>query len=162
MDLDSFKKQEDVSTNFEDTDKNTLSARERNELAASLIKKQIGDLEQVRALLGLNKKRMCELLLIDPSTWTRWTTGKTEPPPWLYRSLQWGVAVMDKYPEFHPLLINQKIVDSKGSNTNIDSGYKDLAKEVSSIKKDLKIWMIVAFGAASASFLLTAYILIYL
>ena len=161
MDLDWAKEQEENNIDFNDADKNTLSTRERNELAASLIKKQIGDLEQVRALLGLNKKRMCELLLIDSSTWTRWTTGKTEPPPWLYRTLQWGVAVMDKYPEFHPLLVNQRVSDSGTTNSSADTRFKDLADEVYSIKKDLKIWIFTAFGAASISFLLAAYILIY-
>lgn len=85
----------------------SLTYREKNELTSDLIKKQIGDIEQIRLSMGLNKKRMCELLLIDPSTWTRWCTGKTPVPPLVYRSLQWGLAVMDKHPEFHPLMISR-------------------------------------------------------
>lgn len=81
-----------------------LGNREFNLKTAELIKSQIGDIEEVRKGLGLSKRKMCQLLLIDPSTWTRWSTGKTTPPPYVYRMLQWGLAVMDKYPETHPLV----------------------------------------------------------
>ncbi len=83
------------------TSKETLKSL--NIAEAALIKEQIGDIESIRKSLGLNKRRICQLLLIDPSTWTRWSTGKTEVPPHIYRMLQWGLAVMDKYPEVHPL-----------------------------------------------------------
>ncbi|MGH1468951.1 MAG: hypothetical protein ACRBBP_08755 [Bdellovibrionales bacterium] len=90
-----------------------LKTREFNLKTADLIKSQIGDIEEVRKGLGLSKRKMCQLLLIDPSTWTRWTTGKTVPPPYVYRMLQWGLAVMDKYPEVHPLVNYEKFEQSK-------------------------------------------------
>ena len=150
----------------------TLGHREKNELTASLIKKQIGDIEQIRAFMGLNKKRMCELLLIDPSTWTRWTTGKTQPPPSVYRTLQWGLAVMDKHPEFHPLLIKQSQTLAEPANSNTlqskdqqqqeqQQELEKLTTEVIYIKKNMKLWFYIAFSALISSFLLTTYILIY-
>ncbi len=90
-----------------------LSNREFNLKTAELIKSQIGDIEEVRRSLGLSKRKMCQLLLIDPSTWTRWSTGKTDPPPYIYRMLQWGLAVMDKYPETHPLVQYEKFEQIK-------------------------------------------------
>jgi len=100
-------KQDQEFTNNEQNDKPNQRSKETlkglNKAESELIKEQIGDIESIRQSLGLNKRRMCQLLLIDPSTWTRWSTGKTEVPPHIYRMLQWGLAVMDKYPEVHPL-----------------------------------------------------------
>jgi len=140
----------------------SLGPRERNEITASLIQKQIGDIEQVRATIGLNKKRMCELLLIDPSTWTRWTTGKTTPPPWVYRTLQWGLAVMDKHPEFHPLLINQTAALAPSNTNSLDSSeIRALSNEISEVKKDLKKWILIANASILISALLLITVLIY-
>ena len=125
----------------------SLTYREKNELTAALIKKQIGDIEQIRISMGLNKKRMCELLLIDPSTWTRWCTGKTPVPPTVYRTLQWGLAVMDKHPEFHPLMISrsnsintsQTINKPRASNINkeADSFMHDELKQLKNTQRKL-------------------------
>ena len=90
-----------------------LKSRDFNLKTAELIRSQIGDIEEIRRGLGLSKRKMCQLLLIDPSTWTRWTTGKTTPPPYVYRMLQWGLAVMDKYPETHPLMQYEKFEQVK-------------------------------------------------
>lgn len=90
-----------------------LKNRDFNLKTAELIRSQIGDIEEIRRGLGLSKRKMCQLLLIDPSTWTRWTTGKTTPPPYVYRMLQWGLAVMDKYPETHPLVQYEKFEQVK-------------------------------------------------
>lgn len=158
MDLDWAASNTDQNNEKEDNGKKSLSARDRNEITASMIKKQIGDIEQVRALMGLNKRKMCELLLIDPSTWTRWTTGKTNPPTWVYRTLQWGLAVMDKHPEFHPLIKNQGVSELNRSNPK---ELKKLVNEIDDIKKDLQKWTRIAFGSFSLSLLLFAYILTY-
>ena len=134
------RKQDFIVNNDEDIQRH-LSAREKNELTAKLIKKQIGDLEQIRLHMGLNKKRMCELLLLDPSTWTRWTTGKTEPPPWLYRTLQWGLAVMEKHPEFHPLMIRQDGNTKVRENLiNIEKSNKKLSEELFELRRKLKFY----------------------
>lgn len=41
---------------------------------------------------------MAQLLLVDPSAWTRWTKGGDEAPPHIYRMLQWYLALEEKYP----------------------------------------------------------------
>jgi hypothetical protein len=162
MHFDWHESNNEIKDEKQNNDKKSLSARDKNELTADLIKKQIGDIEQVRALMGLNKRRMCELLLIDPSTWTRWTTGKTPPPTWVYRTLQWGLAVMDKHPEFHPLMAKQGVFDTQTSKpiTNEKEVFK-LIKEVQDIKRDLKKWTLLSFGLLALSSLLISYILIY-
>lgn len=66
---------------------------------------EVGDLETIRKTLGLSRRKICKLLLVDPSSWTRWTKGDgVDAPAYIYRSLQWCLAIMEKYPESHPLV----------------------------------------------------------
>ncbi len=108
-----FDQNEDLRGGPEQAVPGGLKNREFNLKTAALIRSQIGDIEEVRKSLGLSKRKICQLLLIDPSTWTRWATGKTTPPPYIYRMLQWGLAVMDKYPETHPLANYEKFEQLK-------------------------------------------------
>lgn|GEM_PF-4073543 len=155
MEFFAEEKKQDLSVNIDENTQRHLSAREKNELTAKLIKKQIGDLEQIRLHMGLNKKRMCELLLLDPSTWTRWTTGKTEPPPWLYRTLQWGLAVMEKHPEFHPLMIRQD-GDSKARESlmGLEKNNQKLFKELFDLRRKLKFYGYALLCVLSGSLLI--------
>lgn len=61
------------------------------------IKNEIGDLEQIRMSLGLSQRRICMLLLVDPSAWTRW--NKTEAPPHIYQALRWLIELRKINPE---------------------------------------------------------------
>ena len=60
--------------------------------------KKVGNLEDMRAQLGLTKRKMAQLLLVDPSAWSRWTKQEEDAPPVIYRALQWYLALNDKYP----------------------------------------------------------------
>lgn len=73
------------------------SLRQRYEAEARVIEKRLGGLESVRESLGLSQRKMAQLLLVDPSAWTRWTSGDTAPPH-IWRSLAWYLALQDKYP----------------------------------------------------------------
>ncbi|MFN7729046.1 MAG: hypothetical protein ACK5P7_07820 [Bdellovibrio sp.] len=67
------------------------------EAQTQVLKVQIGDLEQIREKLGLSQRKMAQLLMVDPSAWTRWVkTGQA--PPHVYRSLQWYLALREKIP----------------------------------------------------------------
>lgn len=65
---------------------------------------EIGDIETIRKTLGLSRRKICKLLLVDPSSWTRWTKSGSDAPAYIYRSLQWCLAIMEKYPEAHPIV----------------------------------------------------------
>lgn len=65
---------------------------------------EIGDIETIRKTLGLSRRKICKLLLVDPSSWTRWTKEGNDAPAYIYRSLQWCLAIMEKYPEAHPIV----------------------------------------------------------
>ena len=72
--------------------------RLKYEAEVSSLKKRIGSLESIRLELGLSQRKMCQLLLVDPSAWTRWTKSGSDAPPHIYRMLQWYLAVQEKYP----------------------------------------------------------------
>ena len=79
------------------------SLRMNYEAQVSRIQRQIGDLEVVRKTLGLSQRKMCQLLLVDPSAWSRWTkkSDPNEPgsaPPHVWRALQWYMALHEKIP----------------------------------------------------------------
>ena len=74
------------------------SLRLRYEAEAHVIEKKIGDLEAIRMKLGLSQRKIAQLLLVDPSAWTRWTKGADQAPPHIYRMLSWYLALEEKYP----------------------------------------------------------------
>ena len=69
-----------------------------------VIKRQIGELEQIRQNLGLSQRKICQLLMVDPSAWTRWLKTEGGAPPHIYRALQWYLQLVDKHPSLKPAL----------------------------------------------------------
>ncbi len=78
------------------------SHRMHYEAQVEVIKKQIGDLESVRSQLGLTQRKICQLLMVDPSAWTRWTRKRDQVPPHIYRALQWYMTLQEKIPGLTP------------------------------------------------------------
>ncbi len=73
------------------------------------IKIDIGGLEEVRKTLGLSRRQMCKLLLVDPSAWTRWTRQDQDAPPHIYQALKWYMQLVEKTPDIHaPLHLENK------------------------------------------------------
>ena len=72
------------------------------ETEVEIIRKKIGSIDDIREGLGLSRRKMCQLLLVDPSAWTRWGRNSAQIPPHIYRSLQWYLALIEKQPEWHP------------------------------------------------------------
>ncbi len=101
------------------------------EAEVDLIKRQIGDLESIRLKLGLSARKMTQLLLVDPSAWTRWTQKTTQPPPHIYRALQWYLALQEKNPGFTPQFFLNTQVFSKGEQ------HKDLIAKTQQLHEQL-------------------------
>ena len=74
------------------------SLRQRYEAEARVIERRIGGLEKAREMLGLSQRKMAQLLLVDPSAWTRWTQTEQGAPPHVWRALAWYLALQEKYP----------------------------------------------------------------
>lgn len=69
------------------------------EAQTQVIRQQIGRLEEVREKLGLSQRKISQLLMVDPSAWTRWTKdGLDSAPPHIWRALQWYMIVQERIP----------------------------------------------------------------
>lgn len=101
-----------------------------------LIKKEIGTIEEIRQQLGLSRRKLCQLLLVDPSSWTKWTKGEQDAPAYIYRSLQWALAILDKYPETHPLAL-QLLREKSGKTEEINKKFESKLQLHKSILFDL-------------------------
>lgn len=88
---------------FSNSEKARTSLRLQYEAEARVLRRQMGGIEAIREQLGLNRRKICQLLLIDPSTWTRWVQDEDKVPPHIYKALQWYLISLDKYPMLHPL-----------------------------------------------------------
>lgn len=78
------------------------SLRIHYEAQVAVIQKQIGSLEETRLKLGLSQRKMAQLLLVDPSSWTRWNRPQEEAPPHIWRALQWYLTLQEKIPGLTP------------------------------------------------------------
>lgn len=78
------------------------SQRIRYDAEVSALKKRVGNLDEIRGSLGLTQRKMAQLLLVDPSAWTRWTRDGEDAPPIVYRALGWYLALEGKYPALSP------------------------------------------------------------
>lgn len=94
--------------------------RLKYEAEVRVIKKSHGDLEDLRHLLGLSKRKMAQLLLVDPSAWTRWTQKGQDAPPHIYRALQWYLILQDKHPELKSSLWLNAVARPQLSQNEID------------------------------------------
>lgn len=103
------------------------------EAEVDIIRQQIGDIEDIRFRLGLSARKMAQLLLVDPSAWTRWTKKITPPPPHIYRALQWYLTLQEKNPGFTPQVFLASHWHS--SQINNHSKRNDLLIEIEGLKK---------------------------
>lgn len=125
--------------NFEDIVADS-SQKMRYNAQVDVLKKQIGDLEEIRAKLGLSQRKICQLLMVDPSAWTRWTKysrlsnkKKAGAPPHIYRALQWYLALQTKIPG----LTNEYFLNINPNST--DSRLQLFENEISDLKTNLTL-----------------------
>ena len=111
------------------------SLRRRYEAEKEVIRRKLGGLEEIRQELGLSRRKVCQLLLVDPSAWTRWLRNEDKVPPHVYRSFQWYFALIEKHPEWHPQ--NSFLKSTPQDNREVLNEVSRLKSEVT--KKDEKI-----------------------
>lgn len=89
-----------LGADFEESSgvRSKTSLRMNYEAQVQVVKNQLGDLEEIRLNLGLSQRKMAQLLMIDPSSWTRWVKKGDEAPPHIWRALQWYSIIQDKIP----------------------------------------------------------------
>jgi hypothetical protein len=105
------------------------------------IEHDLGALEDIRLKLGLSQRRMCQLLLVDPSAWTRWM--KTGAPPHIYKALSWLMELQQLNPHVTAPNDMAKRIDYVKATT--DAKIRELEGQVSTLER------VVATAAISAS-----------
>ena len=78
------------------------SLRMRYDAQTVVIERQLEGLEGVRSKLGLSQRKMAQLLLVDPSAWTRWNRPGHRAPGVVWRALQWYMILNEKIPGLTP------------------------------------------------------------
>lgn len=90
------------SEGFDEGVRSKTSNRMFYEAQVAVIQKQLGNLEKIRQDLGLSQRKICQLLLVDPSAWTRWNRDGEKAPPHIWRALQWYMTLQEKIPGLTP------------------------------------------------------------
>lgn len=110
-----------------------IKLRDKYILERELIKKEFGSLNQILEKLGISQRRACQLLLVDPSAWTRW--NKSEAPPHVYQALKWLLHLKDLKPQMiqAPDLSNRLDLVQKSSN----SKFKQIEESISVLEKSI-------------------------
>ncbi len=119
-----------VNSDYAGSTKSTY--RLKYDAEKEVIRKKLGGLEAVRISLGLSQRKICQLLLIDPSTWSKWLKNEDLAPPSVYRTLQWYMALIEKQPEWHP----QNAFLGSFQNRSSD---KEMLAKITELQKQLKI-----------------------
>lgn len=109
--------------------------RVKYEAESQVIINKLGHLEDIREKLGLSQRKMCQLLLVDPSTWSRWQKEPEKVPPHVYRSLQWYLALIEKAPEWHPL---NAYLGAFRSNEKRSFSVDKIEREVQDLESQMK------------------------
>jgi hypothetical protein len=95
MDVEQHNKSENSKIDFVSSERTRSANRFLYEAEVEVIKREIGDLESIRKSLGFSQRKICQLLMVDPSAWTRWMKGDRIPPH-IYRALSWYLMVIEK------------------------------------------------------------------
>lgn len=130
------------------------------EAQVKVIKQQIGELDSIRQRLGLSQRKICQLLMVDPSAWTRWTRKGHPIPPHIYRALQWYMILQDKLPGLTPQyfvgkdpeVLHQTALrkiehESDKMNQDFQTQNHFLLKRIESLENSLKIQKNIFFWA---------------
>lgn len=108
MEVESERRESSIPENFGNLPlkprvlRSKTGLRLRYEAEVTLIQKQIGSLEKIRTDLHLSARKICQLLMIDPSAWNRWTRPGATAPPHIWRALQWYLSLQEKIPGLTP------------------------------------------------------------
>jgi len=128
--LEEFKESQAGKTKPGAADRRAKSSlRFKYEAEVSSVIKTHGELEDIRRNLGLSKRKISQLLMVDPSAWTRWTKPKGEAPPHIYRALEWFLLLQEKHPQYKASLWLNAVATPQMP-----------PKEIESLKQQLLSW----------------------
>ena len=102
-----------------------------------VFKAQHGGLEEIRQKLGYSRRKMCQLLMVDPSAWTRWMKDEGRVPAHVYRALEWFLALNQRAmtsPDLAAIFTARYRVQSKSPHFDSSS----IQREISSLQQEVR------------------------
>ncbi len=93
------------------------------------IKDRLGDLEGIRKNLKMSRRQICQILLVNPSAWTRWTKSKKGAPPHFYRALEWLISIYSQQTHQNKSLDSSHSTDLANQNPQESQDKKDIQTE---------------------------------
>lgn len=112
------------------------SRRLQYEAEVAVIRKKLGTLEDIRQSLGLSRRKMAHLLMVDPSAWSRWTKPEASVPPHIYRGLQWYMALIEKQVAWHPQNSFNSGEVHKINEERLSQVQMDMNRQIAYLKKE--------------------------
>jgi len=106
------------------------SLRLRYESEARVILKNLGGLEGIRERLGLSQRKLAQLLLVDPSAWSRWSKDDTKVPPHVIKALQWYLLLEEKDPTWQQW---REFIHKREKNPGLDQWRRGIEAKISQI-----------------------------
>jgi transcriptional regulator with XRE-family HTH domain len=139
--------------------KAALELKERYRAETDFLRQKLGSLEQIRRDLGLSQRKMSELLLVDPASWNRWVK-QDRAPSYIYKSLQWFLALRDRNPEIASLAW-LKTHSTERNTLYLEERIEELSRQIELLKRQapqtserpsVKLappnWVFIALGVA--------------
>lgn len=90
------------------------------------IRTKLGGLENVQKTLDLSGRKICQLLLVDPSCWSRWQKDESKVPPSVWKTLEWYLILREKHPFWSEK--EQLLAGAEVSRPNFDEKAMDLSR----------------------------------
>ncbi len=160
------------STLFKESpDRVQSSLRIKYSAETQLIINKWGRLEDIRKTLGLSQRKICQLLLVDPSAWSRWTKNPNmdEAPPHIFRALSWYLLLLDKNPELSPYVFLQTVArpglpenEIRKLTDRITQEVRETFKrELSTLEKHSRIQKVILGGLILAILIYLGFLFIF-
>ena len=117
------------------------SLRLKYEAESRVFLTKFGGLENIRRNLGFSQRKMSQLLMVDPSAWSRWIKDESKIPPHICRSLEWLLNLEGKNPELMRVLSAGLMAprrENHGSNIETEAllgRISQLESEIDELKK---------------------------
>lgn len=111
--------------------------RMKYEAEVRVFHQRYGGLENIRKNLGFSQRKMSQLLMVDPSAWSRWIKEEAKIPPHVCRSLEWLLQLEGKNPELMRVL-SAGLMSSGGGGKAQDAmmlRIQQLEGEIEQLKK---------------------------
>lgn len=96
------------------------SQRLKYEAETQVFKRELGGIEDIRLKLGFSRRKICQILKVDPSAWTRWTGENSDAPPHIYQALKWYMDSKSHQTRQLEIALSQLVAENQQFKTMLE------------------------------------------